>query len=96
MLTVEIGIDTLACAALCSDFAWECADERTGRPGMTRPDKLFKISNPRGFAADVARELTDEAEDGSSLLTKVIDAACQKAVEEGSEWWIGTGEDVNE
>ena len=46
----------------------------------------------RGFALDVKRALTDEREDGSSLLTDMLDAAARKAVEDGSEFFMGKDE----
>lgn len=87
VLTIEIGIDTCAFAALRSAYAWDLADEETGKPGGT-PDELFKITDARGFAVDVSRELLDEAEDGSSLLTKLLDDASRKSIEEGSEFFM--------
>lgn len=88
VLTIEIGIDVNAFAGLASPFAWECADDKTGRPGEVRPDKLYKITNTRGLAQDMKRELTDEAEDGSSLLTNMLDEAFRKAVENGTEFFV--------
>jgi len=44
-----------------------------------------KITNTSEFAKDVARELRDEREDGSTILTDVLDAAMEKACENGSE-----------
>lgn len=100
VLTIEIGIETLAVAALASPFAEELANEfasdRGVSPGETRPDELYRIANPRGFAGEVRAALTEEREDGSSLLTDVIDAAIRKAYEDGSEWWVDAGEDANE
>lgn len=93
VLTIEIGIDVNAFAALCSEFAWRCADEQTGKPGMTRPDALYKVTNARGFASEVKAALLEEAEDGSSLLTKVLDDASQKAIENGSQYWMGKDEE---
>lgn len=89
VLTIEIGIDTLAHAALRADFAYEIADP----VGGGRPDKKYKISQPRGFAVEVKSELLDEAEDGSSLLTRVIDAACEQAVEQGSQFFVPIDEE---
>lgn len=94
VLTIEIGIDTLAFATLCSDYVWRLADEETGKPGMTRPDTLFKITDAAGFAREVADALTDEAEDGSSLLSRVLDDAAQKAIEYGAEHFMGINEEA--
>lgn len=87
VLTIEIGIDVLAFSALRSPFAWEMADDKTGRPGETWPHEMYSISSPRGFAADVKCELMAEKEDGSSVLSDAIDAAIRKAIEEGSIYW---------
>lgn len=87
VLSVEIGLDVLAHSSLLSDFAYECADpERTG--SGKDPRGVFKISDAAGFAEEVRGALLDEAEDGSSLLTRLFDDACQKAVEDGSEHWV--------
>lgn len=93
VLTIEIGIDVNAFASLRSDFAWKLANEKTGRPDLTRPDELFKVTNARGFAYEVKSALLDEAEDGTSLLTKVLDDAAQKAIEDGSLYWMGKDEE---
>lgn len=92
VLTIEIGIETLAFASLRSNYAYECADlERTGN--CRDPREVFKVTNARGFALEVKSELLEEAEDGSSLLTNVIDQACQNAVEQGSQFWMGKDEE---
>ena len=77
-LVVEIGIGTLA-------FAFENSDYNN--PWDTTENKNIKqdsVANKKMFAEDVVRELLEEAEDGSSMLTKLFDDACQKAVENGS------------
>lgn len=87
VLTIEIGIDTNAWAALLSEIAYELADpERTGR--CADPRAQFEIRNARGFARDVKRALLEEAEDGSSLLTKLFDDATRRAIEDGSEFFL--------
>jgi hypothetical protein len=83
VLTIEIGIDTLAFSALRAPFAFDAMG-----PKQELPDTRFSVTNARGFAADVKRALTDElGEDGSSLITNVIDKACETAVEDGSQHW---------
>ncbi len=52
---------------------------------------LLKVPDAAGFAEEVRSALLDEAEDGSSLLTKLFDDACQKAIEDGSEHWVEIG-----
>lgn len=93
VLSIEIGVDTLAFAALRSEYACRCADDETGKPGMIMPDTLFKITDAAGFARDVSDALTEEAEDGSSLLTKMLDDAARKAIEDGAEHFMGINED---
>jgi hypothetical protein len=83
VLTIEIGVETLAHCALRSPFAYELMG-----PEQHRPDTKYAIVNSGAFAHDVRRSLLDEAEDGSSLLTNVLDAAIRDAIEEGSEWFV--------
>lgn len=90
VLTIEIGVDTLAFSAIHSPYTYALAGDRTTREGL---EERFKITNARGFALDVKRELFDEAEDGSSLLTKLLDDACVKAIEEGAEHFFDTEND---
>lgn len=91
VLTIEIGVETLAFCSLLSDFAYECADpKRTGR-GID-PRGVFKVANARGFALEVRTALLEEAEDGSSILTRMLDKAEQKAIEDGSQFWMGKDE----
>lgn len=92
VLTVEIGIETLAFASLCSNYAYECADpQRTG--SCRDPREVFRVSSARGFVREVRAALLAESEDGSSLLTDVLDAAEQLAIEDGSEFWITIGDE---
>lgn len=88
VLMIEIGIDVNADAALASPFAWEMTDELTGRPGETRPEALYEVTSPRQFALEVKSALLEEREDGSSLLTDVLDAAVKKAIEDGSLYFV--------
>lgn len=81
VLKIEIGIDTLAYAYLRSDHAYAALGDDS-----RRPDERFSITNKRAFAVDVRRALTDElGEDGNSLLTNVLDNACESAIDQGSE-----------
>lgn len=82
VLTIEIGIDTLAHSAVHSPASWEAMG-----PKQERPDTRFSVTNARGFATDVAGALLHEEEDGSSLLSDVLDAACTAAVDDGSLHW---------
>jgi hypothetical protein len=90
VLSIEIGIDTLACSALNAPFAWDLV----GRENHdVKPDSVFRIDDARQFARDVECELLAEAEDGSSLLSGLFDKASQKAIEEGSIAFIDTREE---
>ena len=46
---------------------------------------VVKITDVQTFALEVADAINDEAEDGSTLLTRMLDAAIRKAVESGCE-----------
>lgn len=85
VLTIEIGVNTEAFAAIRAPANW---DETCRDPG-----ERFTITNNRGFALDVVSALFDEREDGSSLIFDVLDAASRKAVEDGSEWFRDRLED---
>lgn len=91
VLSIEIGVATCAFAALAAPFAWEMANP--GRPHDVDPRTKYKITSAGGFAVDVCRALTEEAEDGSSLLTKLLDDAAQKAIEDGAEHFMGIEEE---
>jgi hypothetical protein len=77
-LVISIGIATNAWAALRAPFMFDEA----GRDGAGRG---FRVTSHTGFAQDTRRALTDEREDGSSLLTDMFDAAYLRAFEDGSE-----------
>lgn len=87
-LCIEIGVNTLAHACLASPFAWEMTGDRSDR---TDPRDRFTIVIG-GFAMDVRGAMLDEREDGSSLLTDLLDKACQKAIEDGSEYFLDNEE----
>lgn len=89
VLTIEIGVDTLAFAALRSDYAYSLMG-----PKQERPDTRFGIRDKRAFAREVVCELHREAEDGSSLLTKLFDDACQGAIEDGSTEFVDRDDDT--
>jgi hypothetical protein len=73
VLTIEIGVDVLA---------WACLHD--GAQIVERGDD-YVITNNEGFARDVVREMLDEAEDGSSLVTRFIDEAIEQAIDNGAE-----------
>lgn len=73
LLMISIGIDTLAHATVT-----ECLVRDSGIPvGITILDK-------HEFARDVARAINAEREDGSTLLTDLLDKAAVMAFEDGS------------
>lgn len=76
VLTVEIGIDTLAHSAVLAPFA----DQLLKEPGTSINIRAG------GFAKDVLLELTGQAEDGSTLITRMLDRAFQLAFCNGSEY----------
>lgn len=87
-LRIEIGVEALAFATLHSGHVWGWY----GDDG-TEPTNRFRISNAKSFALDVRAALLDEAEDGSNILTRAIDAATEKAIDDGSEHFVDLQED---
>ncbi len=76
---IDMGIGTLA---LC--FAAEQhPDLWDGETPCSVP--VLKITDVQAFALEVARAINAESEDGSTLLTRMLDAAILKAVESGCE-----------
>ena len=74
-LVIRIGIDTLAyCFEVSDDNNPFVDDDNDFR-------RTFKVDDSREFARGVGYGLRDEREDGSSLLTDALDAACVYAVE---------------
>lgn len=87
VLTIEIGVDTLAFAALRSEYAYSLMG-----PKQERPDSRFHVHDKRKFGMEVVHELLDEAEDGSNLLTELFDTACTDAIEQGSQEFVDAEE----
>lgn len=84
VLTIEIGVDTLATAAVHSPHSWEMMGD-----SLQMPNTRFSVKAPVSFARDVSRALVDElGEDGSSILTNAIDKAIEKAVGDGSQFFL--------
>jgi hypothetical protein len=77
-LVIRIGIDTLAFCFENSNINMPY-DEKV----MDFP-KVETICHPLEFAKDVRLMLLDEREDGSSVLTDLLDKACVAAVNDGS------------
>ena len=77
-LVLRIGVNTLAWAGgHCPDF-WDGEAANADGP-------YIKVTDPLAFAREVALALNAEREDGSNLLSDVLDAAIKAAVEDGCE-----------
>jgi hypothetical protein len=77
-LIVAIGIETLA-------FAFEKSEENNPYDEHTGDFKeKLRIGDKLQFSDDVVRAMNDEAEDGSTPLTRFIDSMMQEAVNQGS------------
>ena len=72
-----IGMRALRFAAEQHPGLWD------GESPATVP--VVKITDDQTFALEVARAINAEGEDGSTLLTRMLDAAILKAVESGCE-----------
>lgn len=78
-LVVRIGVETLAYAVAFANWSNPYDEHRLDY------FRSFAIQNPHTFAVDVCHALNDEAEDGSTILTNLLDEACEEAVNQGSE-----------
>lgn len=76
-IEMGIGMKVLAFAAENHPDFWD------GESGIDVPN--IKITDVQEFALEVARAINDEAEDGSTLLTRMLDEAIAKAVEDGCD-----------
>ena len=74
VLVIRVGVNVLADAAkwLPDQTGWDFYEGR------------IKIRNRGVFAEDIVHALMREEEDGSSLLTKMLDRATEDAIGEGS------------
>lgn len=79
VLRISIGVDILASAFDFSEFAKQFSSD------LGEEVQLFKVEDPVAFAKDVKNELEREEEDGTTPVHKLLDAACEAAVENGSE-----------
>ncbi len=73
-LVIRIGVDVVA---------FIVNDHQSACPAASNKDG-FVIKDPNGFAEDVVRELNSEREDGSSILTDLLDKAIESAKNNGS------------
>lgn len=77
-LVIRIGIGVLA-------FATEGLDPFTVYDPNKRDWRVeWRVTDSLQFAKDIRHELIDESEDGSSLLTELLDKACTQALDQGS------------
>jgi hypothetical protein len=77
-LVISIGIDTLT---------WAFHHGESNNPFDDESNKFLQqltIKNPLVFAEDVCLAMNDEAEDGSTPLTRFLDKMMESAVEQGS------------
>lgn len=82
-LFISIGVDALM-VAVKGGPVWSDQEEE-GRGWV--------ISDPDAFAAEIAHELRDEEDDGTTLVHVMLDAAIERAIEQGS-LSIDFGEDA--
>jgi len=82
-LVISIGVKTLEHACLCSNQAWRLLGENNV---TLDPRDHIKVTNVAGLAEDIMHAILEEAEDGSSPLTNLIDNAFLFAVEQGTEY----------
>lgn len=77
-LVIRIGIDRLA---FCADHADEFNpyDEKIGNFVQQ-----WRVSDKTEFAKDVAGQLCDQGEDGSTPFTRLLDKMSMAAMEDGS------------
>lgn len=89
-LYVSIGIATLA-------FAFENSEDNNpyDEPSGDYIQKI-QVSDRRQFAEDVCLAMNDEAEDGSTPLTRFLDSMMNTAVEQGSLGILDPDEDPRE
>ena len=77
-LVISIGMGTLTWAA-------EHMEENNPYDDDSRDFKrLWRVKDAAQFAKDVRSALRDEGEDGSTPLTRLLDAMCLAAIEDGS------------
>jgi hypothetical protein len=75
-LVIEIGVDTLR---FCAEMQACRFDDALN--GYVYP---LKVTDRNEYARDVVRALNDEREDGSTILTDLLDKAFMSAWEDGS------------
>lgn len=73
-LIVSIGVDALM-VAVKGGPAWSDQEEE---------ERGWQITSPDGFAAEIAHALQDEEDDGTTLVHVMLDAAIERAIDQGS------------
>jgi hypothetical protein len=68
-LIISIGVNTMAWAAEQSDDLGFIS---------------LEVVNKAEFARDIQRELNEESEDGSTMITRMLDKAVIQTIEQGS------------
>lgn len=76
-IDLRVGVETLRFAAKNHEEFWD------GESGTDVP--AIKITNSVIFAQEVVLAINEEAEDGSTLLSRMLDEAIKQAVENGCE-----------
>lgn len=76
-IEMSVGVDVLCHAAAFHPDFWD------GESGPDVPN--IGITDPAVFAREVAEAINREDEDGSTLLTRMLDEAVRDAVESGCE-----------
>ena len=74
-LVIALHISTLANAARNSDYFFDAQENGTS----------LVINDEAAFAASVCNALNVEAEDGSTLITRMLDKATEYVAEQGEE-----------
>lgn len=76
-LSLFVAGDILRIAAETHQGLWD------GESDISVP--VVKITDQRDFAESVAEEINREDEDGSTMLTRMLDEAIMQAVEDGCD-----------
>lgn len=74
-LVISLSVSNLANAARLSDYFFQSAEEGTE----------LQIDSEHYFAESVSKALNDEAEDGSTPITRMLDQAFEWVVENGAD-----------
>lgn len=75
VLLIRVGIGTIK-------FATETNPQMTAEDGET---PVVTVSDAKVFAHEVCRAMNEESEDGSTLLSRMLDAAVMDAVDNGAQ-----------